>query len=283
MPTPAFSNELLTETDYVCVAGGSLSRIMSRLQSLEANNQRLALAMTTAGHDLRQRLHSLLGTVELLTSSPERSRSIELSQRAKTAIFRLARELEQLALQGQRDHNRAATVAHGFVISNLLGQLKSDWEPEAAAKYLDFRVGQADYLVESDQRLLAVIMNNLVGNAVRHTKQGGVAISSKIDGAFLILSVTDTGPGISDEDIRRSFSFSSRLRGFDEGMGLGLSIARKTAEMLGHEFAMSTGRNGGTCVRLRVPLAKSWAYRALPAPIDTFVQYFRVQDSGQID
>jgi signal transduction histidine kinase len=283
MPTPAFSTEPLTEADYICVAGDLLSRMMSKLQSLEANNQRLALAMTTAGHDLRQRLHLLLGTVELLTSSAERSRSMDLGQRAKTVIFRLAGELEQLALQAERDHNRAPTAAYCFVISNLLGQLKSDWECEAAAKYLDFRVGPADYLVESDQRHLAVIMNNLVGNAVRHTKQGCVTVSSTIDGAFVVLSVTDTGPGISDEDIRRSFSFSSRLRGFNEGMGLGLSIARKTAEMLGHEFAVSTGKNGGTCVRLYVPLAKSCAYSGLPSPIDTFVQYSRVQDSGQID
>jgi signal transduction histidine kinase len=283
MPTPAFDTEPLAETDYICVAGDLLSTMMSKLQSLEANNQRLALAMTTAGHDLRQRLHLLLGTVELLTSSAERSRSMELSQRAKTVIFRLAGELEQLALQAQRDHNRPASGSCGFLISNLLGQLKGDWECEAAAKYLHFRVAQANYRVESDQRLLAVIMNNLVGNAVRHTKQGAVTVSSTIDGAFLVLSVTDTGPGISDEDIRRSFSFSSRLRGLNEGMGLGLSIARKTAEMLGHEFAVSTGKNGGTCVRLYVPLAKSCPYSALPSPIDTFVQYSRVQDSGQIE
>jgi signal transduction histidine kinase len=259
MPTSAVSNEYFTDSDYICVAGDSLSRMLSKLQSLEANNQRLALAMTTAGHDLRQRLHVLLGTVELLTSTAERSRSMELNQRAKSVIFRLAGELEQLALQAQSDHQRAAPDVRGFAISNLLGQLRSDWECEAAAKFLNFRVEQTNFTVESDQRLLPVIMNNLVGNAVRHTEYGGVAVSSNVEGAYVILSVTDTGPGISDEDIRRSFSFSSRLRGFDQGMGLGLSIARKTAEMLGHEFLVSSGTNGGTCVRLCVPLVKSSA------------------------
>jgi signal transduction histidine kinase len=282
MLTTAATTEPLTKIDYVCVAADLLSEIMSKLQSLEANNQRLTLAMTTAGHDLRQRLHLLLGTVELLTTTAETSRTTELSQRAKSVIFRLAGELEQLALQAQRDQNRPAPAACGFVISNLLTQLKSDWECEAAAKDLDFSVAPANCPVESDQRLLAVIMNNLVGNAVRHTKQGGVTVSSTIDGAFLVLSVSDTGPGISDEDIRRSFSFSSRLRAFNEGMGLGLSIARKTAEVLGHDFAVSTGKNSGTCVQLHVPLAKSFAYGALPSSIDTFVQYSRAQDSGHI-
>jgi len=260
MPTVASSSEPSTKADYICIGADLLSRMMSKLRSLEANNQRLALAMTTAGHDLRQQLHLLLGTVELLTSCAEKSRGMELSQRAKSAIFRLVGELEQLALQAQRDHSRPAPAACGFVISNLLRQLQSDWEREAAAKYLDFSVEQANFPVESDQRLLAVIMNNLVGNAVKHTKQGAVTVSSTIHGAFLILAVSDTGPGISDENIRRSFTFSSRLRGFNEGMGLGLSIARKTAEMLGHDFAVSTGKNGGTCVQLYVPLSKSCAY-----------------------
>ena len=72
----------------------------------------------------------------------------------------------------------------------------------------------------------------------------------------MTLAVADTGPGISDDDLQRSYRFSPRLGALSEGMGLGLSIARKTAEMLGHEFNLTTGLNSGTCVRLYVPLAE---------------------------
>jgi two-component system sensor histidine kinase ChiS len=109
--------------------------------------------------------------------------------------------------------------------------------------------------VESNRRLLAVIMNNVVGNAVRHTTQGEVTVASAIRGKHLILAVSDTGPGISEEDLRRSFSLCSRIGGLNGGMGLGLSIARKTAEILGHEFEVLTSLNAGTCVRLYIPLA----------------------------
>jgi two-component system, sensor histidine kinase len=109
--------------------------------------------------------------------------------------------------------------------------------------------------VESDPHLLGVIMNNVVGNAVRHTAEGAVTVASTVQGPFVILSVSDTGPGISQEDLRRSFSFSSRLGGLGKGMGLGLSIARKSAEVLGHEFEVSTAPSCGTCIRLHVPLA----------------------------
>jgi signal transduction histidine kinase len=245
----------LTDIDYISVASDLLTKMISELQSLELDNRRLTLAMATAGHDLRQRLHALCATVELLTSSQDRVARAELCQRAKSLIFRLASELEQLALQAERDYRRAASSTHCFVIGPVLEQIKSDWESEATAKRLEFTVTQVDCLVESDQRLLAVIMHNVVGNAVRHTKQGAVTVSSTIEGGFVILAVSDTGPGISDDDLHRSFSFSPRLAGIDQGMRLGLSIARKTAEMLGHEFNVATGLNSGTCVRLNVPLA----------------------------
>jgi signal transduction histidine kinase len=247
----------LTDIDYICVAADLLTKMTSELKSLELGNRRLTLAMATAGHDLRQRLHALCGTVELLSSSQDSVGRAELCQRAKTLIFRLARELEQLALQAQRDCRRAASSStHCFAIATILEQIKSDWESEATAKHLEFTVTQVDCLVESDQRLLAVIMHNVVGNAVRHTNQGAVGVSSTIEGRFVILAVSDTGPGISNDDLHRSFSFSPRLGGLNEGMRLGLSIARKTAEMLGHEFNIMTALNSGTCVRLCVPLAE---------------------------
>jgi signal transduction histidine kinase len=258
MPKEEMGSPPYAPADYVCVASDALAEMMSEHQALEVCNRRLTLEMAAAGHDLRQRLHMLLTTIERLTSIEDDVCRAELVQRAKSLIFRLAGELEQLASQAKRDYSRATASPQPFVISNLLGQLKSDWESEAAGKYLRFSVDQADYWVESDPHLLTVIMNNLVGNAVRHTAEGGVSITSAIEGPFVILAVSDTGPGISDEDLRRSFSFSPRLGRLNgEGMGLGLCIARSSARLLGHEFEVSTAEHAGTCVRVSVPLAKS--------------------------
>jgi signal transduction histidine kinase len=244
-----------TDTDYICVARDLLSKMMSERDSLEVNNRRITLAMAAAGHDLRQRLHILLGTVELLTSSKDEIRSAELNQRAKSLIFRVAGELEQLAVQAERENRTTIPSPRCFAISSILEQLRSDWESEAVGKYLRFAIDQADYVVESDPHLLAVIMNNVVGNAVRHTLEGGVTIASTVEDRFAVLTVSDSGPGISAEDLRRSYSLSSRSGGANKGMGLGLSIARKSAEILGHAFEVSTPQGGGTCIRLFVPLA----------------------------
>ena len=246
----------VTEIDYICIAADLLTKMTTELQSLERDNRRLALTMAAAGHDLRARLHALCGAVELLTLSQDRIARTELCQRAKALIFQLARELEQLALEADLDCRRATSSTHCFVIGPVLEQIRRDWESEATAKHLEFNVTQGDCLVESDQRLLAVIMHNVVGNAIRHTNQGAVSVSSKIEGRFVTLAVVDTGPGISDDDLQRSYRFSARLGALSDGIGLGLAIARKTAEMLGHEFNVTTGFHSGTCVRLYVPLAE---------------------------
>jgi len=94
-------------------------------------------------------------------------------------------------------------------MADITSSLRAPHRSVAEQKQLAFNVVDADYLVESDQRLLAVILHNVVGNAVRHTVVGGVLVSSTVDREVLVLSVSDTGPGISAEDLHRSYSFNS--------------------------------------------------------------------------
>jgi signal transduction histidine kinase len=253
-----------THADYICVSRQSLGRMMSERHSLELIIRRIALTMAAAGHDLRQRLHLLLGTVDLLTTSEHELRSAALKQRAKSLIFSLAADLEQLALQAQRENSPAGSQVQRIALKSVLEPLKTDWEPEASRKCLRFTIDLPDYEVDSDPHLLAVIMTNIVGNAVRHTASGEIAIASRIQSQFVILTVSDTGPGISQEDWRRSAGFSSRPSEANNGMGLGLSIARRSAEILGHQLDVSSIAGRGTCIQLCVPLAK---HRAEDAPI----------------
>jgi signal transduction histidine kinase len=249
-------NPPFTEVDYVCVSTNLMTKMMSELQSLRVHNQWLTLGLATAGHDLRGRLQTLMGTIELLSVSRDALRTADLSRRAKSMILRLAQELEQLAYQAEKPAEHAVPSTYSFLLSSLLAKLRNDWQPIAERKYLAFNVVETDCIVESDQRLLGVILDNVVGNAVRHTLQGGVLVATQIEQELLVLTVSDTGPGISAQDLQRSHSFNARCGGLDQGMGLGLCIARKTAELLGHRFDVSTGAHLGTCIRLYVPLAE---------------------------
>ena len=249
-----------TDVDYICIAADLLAEMMSELESLNAANRGHAVAMAAVANDVRQKLRKLLRTVEQLTSTQDPIRGAELSKRAKALILALATEMEESAAFPERDYRQFSPSPYCFEICSLLGQLKIDWQPVAAGKQLKLDVSVVDCLVQSDQRLLAVILNNLVGNAVTHTARGGVTLASIVAGSSLILMICDTGPGISDEDLRRSFNFSSSYGQLNGDLGLRLSIAREIAKMLGHEFDISTGMNFGTCIRLHVPLAVGQEY-----------------------
>jgi signal transduction histidine kinase len=243
------------EIDYICIAADLLQRMMSELKCLETNNSRLTLAMASAGHDLRQRLHALLRTVDLLTSADDATVAADLNTKAKALIHRLAGELEQLVFHAGRDHRVPAPPKHCFDISLVLNQIERDWLDEAAAKRLHFEVAPTEAVVESDRSLLGAIMNNIVGNAVRYTACGEVRLDSTIEDQYLVLAVKDTGPGIPDAELRLSYGGSPGMRELSAGLGQGLSIARRAAEALGHNLAVVTAPDRGTCVRLYVPLA----------------------------
>jgi signal transduction histidine kinase len=245
------------EIDYICIAGDLLRRMMSELQAAVANNSRLALAMATAGHDLRQRLHALLGTIELMTAAESPARAADLVRSAKARIFRLANELEELALHTGCDAIPLLPLKYSFDVAPVLEQVRLDWHSQACAKSLGFKITHTVAMVESDPYLLAVIVNNVVANAVRYTHTGEVCIECDIQDGHLVLEVRDTGPGIPDAVLQQTEEVVSGARSTSDGLGLGLSIVRRTADLLGHPLAFTTAADQGTCVRLRVPLSAS--------------------------
>jgi hypothetical protein len=80
------------------IAVDLLQRMMAELQFEEASYPGLAAAMVTSGHDLRQRLHLLLGTIDSLTAANDPSHADDLHRRVKSSIYELAQELEVLAV-----------------------------------------------------------------------------------------------------------------------------------------------------------------------------------------
>jgi signal transduction histidine kinase len=133
-------------------------------------------------------------------------------------------------------------------------------ESLAAAKKLSFKaVVPADLPPGiGDERRLTQVLLNLAGNAIKFTDVGEVSIEAQAaDGAFLV-SVSDTGPGISDADRQKIFeefqqvdSSSTRTKG---GSGLGLSISKRIVELHGGHLWVESVPGTGSTFYLRVPL-----------------------------
>lgn len=114
--------------------------------------------------------------------------------------------------------------------------------------------------VVGDPRAFKQILLNLVSNAIKFTERGGtVTVSAAVEGARLVLRVTDTGVGIAEEDLKRLgdpfFQAGKTYQRRHEGTGLGLSIVKSLVRMHGGEIEVQSQIDCGTTVTVSLPLA----------------------------
>jgi len=113
-------------------------------------------------------------------------------------------------------------------------------------------------LVVTDATLLKQILHNLVSNALKFTDKGLVSVRIVVNAAHLLVEVKDTGRGISLEDQRRVFNSYTQVQQFEtrtiRGTGLGLSLARQLASLLGGEIGLSSRVGEGSIFWLTLPL-----------------------------
>ena len=106
-------------------------------------------------------------------------RAADLGRSAKAKIFRLANELEEPARHTDCDTTDPRPLKYAFDVEPVLQQVHKDWCSEARAKSLGFKVAHTVAMVESDPYLLAVIVNNVVANAVRYTQREKFALGAR--------------------------------------------------------------------------------------------------------
>jgi len=149
-----------------------------------------------------------------------------------------------------------------YDLSESFGNVLQIIRPTAEKKGLELVVDIDSKIrdVVSDRRRVEQILINLVNNAIKFTDHGKILIRSTVDEMRIITSISDTGIGISVENIATLFEMFRQIdtgvaRNY-EGTGLGLSICRRLVEMLGGEiWAASEGEQKGSTFTFTLPLA----------------------------
>jgi signal transduction histidine kinase len=133
-------------------------------------------------------------------------------------------------------------------------------QPLASAKNLALKVTTPSDLppAKGDQRRIAQVLMNLVGNAIKFTEIGEVRLAAKIAGGSFLVSVTDSGPGIAPGDQERIFEEFKQVDGADSrskgGTGLGLAIAKRIVEMHGGRIWVELKIGAGSTFSFTLPL-----------------------------
>jgi signal transduction histidine kinase len=230
-----------------------------KTQALEQANMAKTRFLASASHDLRQPLHAMSLLIGLLG---ERARGLgveDLVQRIGQSTEAMESLLNGILDISRLDAGVERPEFAALSTRELLARIERQFAPQAAARglRLRLRLHSAAHWVRSDRVLLARMLDNLVANALRYTNEGGVLVGVRPHGEGLALEVWDSGIGIPADQIDAVFQEFVQLhnpqRDRSLGLGLGLSIVKRTAELLGHRIEVLSRPGRGSMFRLVVP------------------------------
>jgi signal transduction histidine kinase/ActR/RegA family two-component response regulator len=236
-----------------------------RLKKEEAETATLAKSrfLAAASHDLRQPTHALGMFVARLGQLPLDAQTRQLAGSLEASVQSMQDLLDGLLDISRLDAGAVQVQRGPVAMGELFASLRKALLPLAEGKGLRLRVRPCAHWAMTDPVLLQRMVMNLVNNAIRYTERGTVLISCRSveGGRSLRLDVSDSGIGISPEhqaDIFREFyQVGNSGRDRTQGLGLGLNIVERTAQLLGHPIALRSALGCGTRFSIYLPVARA--------------------------
>ena len=212
-------------------------------------------------HDLRGGLNGVLLMIEVLKrdllEEPKFARSLDDLDVMRRQILETVGTMDRF-LHAERFRKGKVQIRPGDVnLRRLIDETAGQFAYQAKDKQLDIRTQVEEGLrLVSDRELLSMILQNLLGNAIKYSRRGQVEIEAKADGPGKAarLSVIDHGPGIAPEKLAQMFQpFNRGETHGQSGSGLGLSIARQAADLLGARLWAESELGKGSKFHLDLP------------------------------
>ncbi len=248
----------------------------------EAANLAKSQFLAAASHDLRQPLYALslfsgsLKSFALDDDGHDLVRKIQDNIAAMETLFNGLLDLSRLEAGAVKTDIRA------FAVQPLFDRLEHYFAPQARAQGLALTFRETLLCVEGDEVLSEQILMNLIANALRYTASGRILIAARRQGQRVSLQVFDTGKGIDAADQQRIFEefvqVGNTERDRSKGLGLGLAIASRTAQLLGGAISLTSkpGRGSRFAFSLPAAIARAAPARTAPAAVADLTATTRV-------
>jgi signal transduction histidine kinase len=228
--------------------------------------------LAVMSHELRTPLNAILGYAELLlegVAGEMAAKQTHYLDRLRAGGTQLLQIVHEILMYAEMEAGRAQALPRHATIGELMDEVVAIVEPLAREKALDLRLEleEREETIYLDVGKLRQITLNLMTNAVKFTDAGAVGLSVGLRGDELVIAVTDTGIGIVPGELEEIFEpFRQLEQGKTRragGTGLGLSVSRQLAALLGGELSVESRADQGSTFTLRVPSGRS---AAVPAP-----------------
>ncbi|HSH27501.1 MAG TPA: ATP-binding protein, partial [Wenzhouxiangella sp.] len=258
-----------------------LQRVRALAERAEQASNAKSEFLATMSHEIRTPLHGVLGMVELLYETETEPGQQDILDTLRQSGLQLQRIIDDVLDISRIEAGRMSLAEQPFDLAAMLEQVVDLHAPNAARKGLDLRLRIAADLplaATGDSDRISQVVGNLLSNAVKFSERGGIELSAAVgrDG-YLVLVVSDSGPGISAHDQERLFEPFTQLdasitRSYS-GSGLGLAICRRLVDAMGGTLDLLESCHGGSRFRVRLP-----AFEAAPeAPVPALSGMLRGQ------
>ena len=232
----------------------------------EAANRAKSLFLANMSHEIRTPMNAILGFAHILATDPSlpphQAQNVQIITRSGKHLLRL---IDDILDMSKIEAGRVQVTTEDFCLRSLLDDLEHMFRLRAAEKGLQFvlELDESTHCdLHADGRKLSQILINLLGNALKFTESGKVALKGGVwitpgrDEGRLMIEVCDSGPGIAHEDQARLFdAFHQTEAGIKAGgTGMGLAICKKFAEIMGGTLNITSEVGRGSCFRLEMPV-----------------------------
>jgi PAS domain S-box-containing protein len=238
-------------------------------EAAEAANRTKSIFVANMSHEIRTPMNAILGFAQVLACdpllTPKQGECVRIISSNGDYLLRLINDILDISKieAGELTLNESTFCLHDY-LDELELMFRSSAIDHGLQLFVERDVNVPRY-VTADGGKLRQILINLVGNAIKFTETGGITVMAEVvesktvedkDVLHLMIEVKDTGAGISDDDMGQIFdSFQQGGSGVKAGgVGLGLAISSRLAEIMGGKITVISQVDKGSCFRFDVPL-----------------------------
>ena len=234
-------------------------RILEAKTETERIMQQRERLLLTITHDIKAPAASIAGFIDLLSEYVDRPKAVGYLQSISGSANHLLQLVSALLDYHKLESGKAERHEVNFQPTALVSECVAQMQPLAMAKQLRLATNinvAEDMFCRSDAFRIKQIVNNLVSNAIKYTDEGEVRVGITVLNGWMTLSVSDTGCGMTPEELQSVFNAFTRLPGAQgkEGVGLGLTITREIVTLLGGRINVASTKGKGTTFRVCLPV-----------------------------
>src|SRR5690606_33411161 len=220
--------------------------------------------LSNMSHEIRTPLNGILGsTANMIMQNSHNRKLVDQLEIVLQSGERLLRTINNILDMSRIVDNQMDILLEETNINDYLSKILMPFKALAIQKdlLLTVKYETKPFIEKIDKRYFEIIVNNIVGNAIKYSESGLIIVSLKKENDFLCLSVQDNGIGISEEYLEKLFNpFEQESFGYNrefEGSGIGLSITKNLVDLLSGEIRIDSKKGEGTLVRVVLPLKEA--------------------------